>query len=281
MASASQALPIAAFWLALITPVPSRADAPPSAKWDIFAGATALRFGYKEYNQGARIPRILDREDGTLPGLRAGLRASTHAWTFFAEANFLRGKADYDGVSSLGSPLKTTTDESILDLSAAAGYRLPLNSQLSPTLYAGLGHRIWRRSIRSSGPVSGLEEVYRSSYALLGASATLWKNQLTQVLADLRVTEALDPTLRVDFHGAFDNAKIRLPARPGWRLALPWTLNVLSAGSLRLEPYYEYWRTPRSASSPLTKPGFAPRSVFEPKSQMGNFGVSLSWVRPL
>jgi hypothetical protein len=272
---------IAALWVGLAAPMVSRADTPPAATWDIFAGATALRFDYKEYNEGARTPRILDREDGTLPGLRAGLHASTQAWTFLAEANLIRGKADYAGVSSIGSPLRTTTDESILDLVTTAGYRLPVRSRLAPTLYAGLGYRVWRRNIRASGPVSGLEEVYRSSYALLGAAATLWKSRVMLVEADVRVTESLYPTLRVDFHGAFDNAKLNLPARPGWRVALPWTLNLLATGSLRLEPYYEYWRTPRSAFGPLTKPGFAPSSVFEPKSQMGNFGVSLSWIRPL
>ena len=282
MVSALQAIPIGALLLSLAIPAMSKADPPPADKWEIYAGATALRFGYKELNEGARIPRILDREDGTLPGLRTGLRARTKAWTFSANANFVRGKADYRGVSSVGSPVRTTTDESIIDLSATAGYDLPLSSPLAPALYAGLGYRVWRRDIRSSGPVGGLGEVYRSSYALLGARATLWKSKMMQVLADLRVSEALDPTLGVDFRGAFDNARLKLPARPGWHAALPWTLSLLSGGSLQVEPYYEYWRSPRSVSAQITRQGFAlARELHEPKSQMGNFGISLTWVRTL
>ena len=181
---------------------------------------------------------------------------------------------DHDGQTNQGMPLDTRTEERILNGIVRLGRWVALPGDVALAGYAGGGYRYWKRDIRGTAGVGGLDERDRWPYAALGLSARhrLGRGQLT---LDLRLLHPVGGELDVDFGGAFDRAKLDLEGELGGRIALVWSQPVSGRLRLRLEGWYEHWELDRSDTVPLRRGGTVVGTVFEPASDTDSVGVSV------
>jgi hypothetical protein len=238
-----------------------------------------LDFGYKEF---AESGRLLDREDGSLPGLMVEVAQTAGNWRFSGEWRAFSGMADHKGQTNLGTPISTQTDEQMQSLSLRVARQLQLGGwPIAP--YAGFGLHRWKRDIRSTrtaagAPVSGLFEVYSWKTAELGARARVASWRRFEGAVDVRVFRILDPELEVRFATGFDDARLALGEKSGGRLAFIGAYLLDDGLRLRVEVYGEWWSFGRSAPQPLTSDGMTVGSVTEPRSETRNHGITLGLV---
>ena len=236
----------------------------------LWLGVSALDFGYKEFSPGGDL---FNREDGILPGGRLGLEYYWDNQRFTLDLTHHDGVAVYDGQTQGGTPLTTSTDETITHLSFTLG-SMPETVD-GTSAYWGLGYRHWRRNIRSKGRVQGLLETYMWPYVLLGLQGGVWRSDRSHLVLDGRLVYPVSAKMRVETNG-FDTITLNLKGTPGLRLALPWRTRWQRL-RVELEPALELWRITRSAAKEVTVNG-APTgyTIYEPSSTTLQPSVTLS-----
>jgi hypothetical protein len=231
---------------------------------DAWLGAGVTGFDYEEFDRGAS----LDREEGVLPGITAGLRFVRH--TLFAESTLdaASGRADYRAAG-----VATRTDEDLVDWDAVAGREFSGRGGNRISLYAGLGHRRWRRDIRSTATASGLDETYRWWYGILGLRGARGLGEHARVRADLQLTRTLDPSVRVRFAAGYDDITLDPGEERGVRAAVTFENRIDNGLVVFVSPWFEYWELGRSTDAVLTQKGLPAGTVFEPRSETRNLGI--------
>lgn len=283
MRNGAGTIPILCFVLALILPAPSPAEeGGPPTSYQFHIGAALLDFSYKEFDDDGSL---LDREDGVVPGLFIGVTQTRNTWSWSGRFAFHRGDVAYDGQTSGGIPLTTRTDELFMQVAFQAA-RPPRGTGLAQSgYYAGFDYRRWERDIRSteSPPgtfVLGPFEVYQWWSVYAGTNAVLSDRPHGTWSIDLRLLRTINPDIRINFHGLYDNVRFDLGERFGFRLAFPWQRRLAGGDLLTVEPYLEGWKFGRSADRVLTQGGVPAGSVFEPRSETLNIGIQVGLTRP-
>ncbi|MEN8166122.1 MAG: hypothetical protein ABFR65_01430 [Pseudomonadota bacterium] len=233
-------------------------------------GLSGTAFDYEEFDDRGVS---LDREEGWLPGVKAGLNLEYDQVLVETSLWWSAGRVDYTS-----RRVDTTTDEDIRNLEILAGTWFFTTDRLRAGLIAGGGYREWRRDILSTATASGLDETYRWGYGLLGLRGEQAFNRETRVIADLHFTRTLNPKVNVDFAGRFDDVSLALVEETGFRarLAIDWQL--ATAMTLWLAPWYEYWELGRSADAELLRNGVSIGTVFEPRSETRNAGITVGVI---
>jgi hypothetical protein len=233
-------------------------------------GLSGMAFDYEEFDdQGTS----LDREEGWLPGVKAGLSLAYDQWFFETNLWWSTGSVDYT------SPRHdTTTDVDIHNLEILVGTWFYTANRLRSGLITGGGYRQWHRDILSTATASGLDETYRWGYGLLGLRGEQAFNNETRIVADLQLTRTLNPEVNVDFVSSFDDVSLALGEETGFRasLAMHWQLGI--SATLWLAPWYEYWKLGRSTNADLCRNGVVIGTVFEPRSETRNSGVTVGVI---
>ncbi len=240
------------------------------------AGVVMERFDYAERRDSGEL---LDRETGLLPGLRAGFDVGCGPWKFAGSAGYQRAQLDYDGQSSGGSKLASRTLEAVREIDLIVGRKFTPSFINAFTIYGGTGYREWRRNIANSGNVSGLDEKYRWGQLIVGGNTSLYQSGPQHIGIDLRWLRMWQPKLAVVFRGLFEAPDdLRLGARNGWRIALPWKYELDTHSAFKLEPYAQGWHIARSAPGPLFRNGVSVGSFFEPASDTRLYGITFNWL---
>ncbi|MEY4729784.1 MAG: hypothetical protein RL020_942 [Pseudomonadota bacterium] len=231
-----------------------------------------------EYRETGNNNHLIDKEDGLLPGFALGLGANCNQWEFAVRGVQQRARLEYDGQTNTGRKFLSRTLESIGDLSAQVERRFLVSDTNSVGVYGGVGYWQWRRNIASGGNVSGLDEKYRWRYYYLGSNVALIEQKPHQLRLDIRWLRLTQAKLSVDFLGVFDKPEdLMLDVRNGWRVALPWQYMFNPENSIRLEPYAQGWRIPRSEAKFLSRNGVIAGNFFEPASQTRAYGIKATW----
>jgi hypothetical protein len=255
-----------------ICPLPALADA--DITKSVWLGATALDFDYEEFDGQ---DNSLDREKGWLPGVTAGASIEGHRW--FVESGLLwsSGRVDYDSPA-----VDSKTDEEILNLEVLAGTPLFASDRQRVSLVAGVGHRNWQRDIRSppsvigAPKVLGLDETYRWHYWLLGLRGEHEFNSRTRIVANVQVTRTANPEIEVEFKENFaDDVNLDLGEETAFKVSLAVQRQLGGGASLWLSPWYERWDLGRSKDKDLYLNGVPIGTVWEPRSETRNYGISL------
>lgn len=262
-------------FLTLLSAVMHFAHADEPATW--VASGSLLNFGYRELGDN---DKLLDREDGILPGLKLGLRKPADQWLFAADFALHGGDVAYTGHTQTGIPINTRTTQNILDTTIQAEYWTQNGKGIAYAPYIGGGYHYWRRDIQptstaSGAPVRGLLEIYTWWVGFIGLKTGLHQTDTSHWLVDARLVQIISPSIYIDFGGQYDNATLLLGERLGIRLALPWRSELDETSHLLIEPYAEYFELGRSANAPLTSNGSAVGSVYEPYSQTFNYGLTV------
>jgi len=246
--------------------------------WQSNIEFSALRFDYREYDDAGKL---LDRENGTLPGVVLGLARIEGNWSLNGRFSWHNGNVLYDGQTNTGVPVRSRTDENIMNTSVSLERRIGASTDAwQLAFYGGVGYRFWARDIRatstSSGqPVDGLSEIYRWRYFFLGGKTLLYRTGMCDWRLDLQLFRPIEPTIEVDYRGRNENFTLDLGARTGWRLALPWEYRLNQRAHLKIEPYMEGWELGRSPTQTLVSNGVPAGTVYEPRSGTRNVGVNL------
>ena len=238
-------------------------------------GVGLLHFQFEEFDAQ---DRRLVKESGWLPGVEGRFNVTGQRATLSIDLGYYSGDVDYDGQTSAGVPIDSTTDADILDISVEAAYRLPLGLPPRVYFYAGGGYRHWDRNIRSVGAVSGLDETFRWWRAETGLKLQLARGAHSWELA-AGLTRSLNPQVEVDFGATFDAVTLDLGERWGWRTAAGWSHHVAPQLTAGVNMFYASWDLGQSGVETLTSDGAAAGSVFQPRSESRNYGAVLSLQR--
>ena len=238
-------------------------------------GVGLLQFEFEEFDSQ---DRRLVKESGWLPGLEGRCEVTGQRATFGIDFRYYSGDVDYDGQTSAGVPIDSTTDADIVDLSLEAAYRLPLGLPPRVSLYAGGGYRHWDRNIQSVGAISGLDETYRWWRAEAGVKLQLARGANAWEL-EAGLTRTLNPQVEIDFGATFDAVTLDLGERWGWRTAAGWSQQVAPQLTAGVDVFYASWDLGQSGVETLTSNGVSAGSVFQPRSESRNYGAVLSLQR--
>ena len=261
--------------LALLAPLGAMAQ--PEKGSELTIAASVLHFGYQESDDAGKL---LDREDGFIPGGVLGLSHTVNRWQFAGDFAYHGGDVVYAGQTNTGIPINTHTRQNIADVAVRAEYWLQSSRGANFALYLGAGYHHWDRNIQPTTtaggiPVSGLLETYTWWSGVVGAKAAVYESAYSRLLLDARLLRTVNPAIQINFNGGYDNAKLSLGERWGVRLALPWRHTLSHSSSLIVEPYAESYELGRSATAPLTSNGTVVGNVFEPVSHTVNYGLVL------
>ena len=121
--------------LVLLAPIGAMAQ--PQESLELSIAGSALHFGYKEFDDSGKV---LDREDGFIPGFIFGLSQTTDRWVFASDFAFHGGDVIYTGQTNTGTPITSRTIQSIGDLSMRTEFWPTDNSSFNYGLYLGAGY---------------------------------------------------------------------------------------------------------------------------------------------
>ncbi len=238
-------------------------------------GVGLLQFEFEEFDAQ---DRRLVKESGWLPGLEGRFKVTGQRATLSIDLGYYSGDVDYDGQTSAGVPIDSTTDADILDIALEAAYQLPLGLPPRVYFYAGGGYRRWDRNIQSVGAVAGLDETYQWWRAETGVKLQLARGPHAWDL-EAGLLRTLSPQVEVDFGATFDTVTLDLGERWGWRTAAGWSHQVAPQLTAGVNVFYASWDLGQSGVETLTSNGVATGSVFQPRSESRNYGAVLSLQR--
>lgn len=244
-----------------------------SASHNVSIGIALQDFGYKEFSDQNTL---LDREDGWIPGISGAYSQQTDKYSLDIGFTYIKGNVVYDGQTQGGIPLKTKTNEQIIDTSISLGILDTLKLVKPSILYFGFGFREWQRDILPTGTVLGLFETYHWHYGFIGGRVELLKKENLSLWLDGRFTRPINPIMRVCLSG-FDCADLSLGINTSGRVSLPIHYRLHPNNSIIIEPYFESWDFGRSPGKELTINGTPTGAVIlEPRSETRNIGISIS-----
>ena len=232
----------------------------------VWLGVSGTAFRYEEFNDQCYS---LDREDGWLPGVKAGLSLEEVRW--FVESSLWWSAGNVDFTSPRHD---TKTKEEIQNVEILAGTWLYESDRQRAGLVFGAGYRRWHRDIHSTETASGLDETYRWTYGVVGLRGLQVVNKDIQLVANIQVTRTIDPEVNVDFADRFDDTSLELQEKTGFRASLELYKRIDNSTTLWVTPWYEYWEFGRSANMDLFMDGKVVGTVFEPRSETHNAGIT-------
>lgn len=233
-------------------------------------GFLTTLFDYKEFKKNGQL---FNHEYGTLPGFKIGLRKDFNQSFLATTFSFLTNSVSYAGESQLGIPVKTRTNEKILNFSFQLGQQLPVISGLETQFYTGVGYYRWRRNILPTPTQLGLLEIYQWWYGLLGITNAWPINDKSMLRLNFTLTHPINPTIKVNFNNIFDEKTFDLVERWGKNYAIAWQYQYNQHIKIIFEPYFEQWHFAQSEHQTLTQDGKVVGGLFEPQSRMHNRGL--------
>jgi hypothetical protein len=239
-------------------------------------GFSLMKFNYQEFKENGES---FNNEQGILPGLTLGLMKNFQPGYIATTFSYYLNEVDYEGETQKGMPLETRTDEKLFDFSFQLGQQFKPTSKQIYQGYIGFGYHQWQRDILPTSTVLGLFETYQWWYGLLGVKSILPISQQSKLMINLRLMYPLNPTIKIDFNGIFDEQQFKLNEQWGKYFSLAWQYQYNDLISISVEPYLEYWDFAQSASQTLTRRGQTVGSLFEPRSEMHNYGLTITLQR--
>jgi hypothetical protein len=222
----------------------------------------------------------LDQESGTFPELNLALGLGSERWFVSGELRHFRDTADYTAFPASRSPLESTTEEEVTDISLLLGLRKELSDAVGLAVYGGLGFRSWSRDIRSTAGASGLDESYEWSYLILGVAPAMRLGPRDRLGAGLQLRQAFDADLDVRFKNIdYDPARIALDDGIGLRLTLDWIHRIDENYEFTLGPFVDLWEFDRSDNVELKRDDMVVGSLHEPASQTRIYGIRFFLTR--
>ena len=192
------------------------------------------------------------------------------------DTTLIAGTVEYDGQTQAGTPLVTRSDAVMFQLGASLLH--PWNEDID--VYTSLNYHLWRRGIRASGSVSGLNELYQWWNLGAGVRTVVYKQEHQTWLVDVYAFHTIAPEIDVDLGAqGLGDVNLSLGARPGIRAEAILQQVRFDNAEFDIGFYIEAWNFGRSNSKSVSN-GSSIITVTEPRSETRNVGVRLmfNWM---
>jgi len=186
----------------------------------IFVGYDGAHLSYKEFMNGS----VLDKDTGWQNGGYAELRYDEKY--AFIRMNFDvvgSGNATYEGALQDGTPLTMSTKELIYKTELDAGYKALNFGRATLTPYLGIGYRSWNRG---KDDLPDYEEKYTWWYGVLGANLACRAADRLLIGLDAVALWPIDPKMKTDVAGLYDEAEFNIKSRWGFRVEVPASYEI-------------------------------------------------------
>lgn len=241
---------------------------------EIAIKASSLKFDYTEKSQGV----ILDTESSNFQdilGLELELRngwRNRYNHTIINDARFLYAKGDSkyvgaylnDPSSNYGDVVDTTKNR-LIELDYKFGWLFPVGSYSKIGAYAGLGGRLWDRTL-----ADGNKETYYWGNGLLGARADVEVIRGGTVSITTEYQKALNPLM----HTSSLDATFDLGKTDGYKIGLHWLGGITKTITFEMDWIYDVWNIGKSNLIPATGGGY----YFEPDSKTKNQYIKMGFA---
>ncbi len=205
--------------------------------------------------------RTMLEEEGPLLGLRlAGTSPVTPAVAWRNRGEVFLGEVDYDGATTLGQPLRTTTAYYGFKLESDLAWDLSRSDQMDTGPLAGLSARAWlRRLDHGARDSNGYDEGWFITYARLGWFASVGPADGLRVRAEAALRLPIYNTAHYSLTGADGSSDASV--EPGGELSAEAALDLVSP-RWRIGLAYEDFEFSESNGASLP-----PFEIFQPESE--------------
>jgi hypothetical protein len=246
--------------------------APVHAEWQHAIGIAERQFTVNEYS--SLTGRRIVHEQGWMPGLEARTAYLAGVWSWSAEGEWYGGDIDYLDQGRIGPPLSSTTGTGLLQLRGKMAYGFAD----AWSVFAALEWQRWRRDIRGTANVGGLNELSRSERLLLGLEWGARRDAPSAWAASAAVVLARPERLQVGFSGRYDDVEFDTRSAIGARLGTAWRIGE----HWQVRADVDWMRIPRSDAVPLMKNGVGVSggTVTQPEHEMRSITLGLRYLFP-
>lgn len=223
--------------------------------------------------QGEQGQRLV-REQGRLAAAQLSAEAHCLGWAWRASATQARGSRAYDGVSTMGAPIRTGSRivQSVLALDAMR----PLWPQTELGLQAEL--HLTRRDIASAGLVLGYPEKFQHLQMAVGAR----QRWATEGGGEFQIEGWWGASpwgrLKLDLPNA-DASTLPLGRGRHWRALAAWQAPLADGWSWRLQAQADSISWQRGSSRALRRGEVVSGSAWQPATRQSGWDVSLGWTK--
>ena len=232
---------------------------------------TLYYFYYQEFDQN---DLLLDTEEGAIPGVKLSYGDITNFDSLKFNASFYAGSADYTGLTQLGMPHETETDESLIKLGIS--YIQHEGTFFPGFLFAGLHYWYWDRDILTRNGVQGLHELYTWYETEIGLKFYLSENQQSGYWLELSAMYNFKPEMKLFLPSSEVN--FSLGSGPGYRLRGGKTWNNNQNMAVTISLFGEFWEFGRS-DTVFTSDFFGSSGFLtEPDSRSFHSGLEFSLI---
>jgi hypothetical protein len=248
----------------------------PAAAFDtthtISAGFQFSDFTWQE--KGPDGQKLLE-ESGPLTGV--GVELAGRSGRFEPDFKFLLfgGTLDYDGQTMDGTPARTDTDYLGIEAIGDLGYAVVTGAVTDVRLFAGLGYRLWERSLASTDDALGYDESWSSVYARLGAGTESRLGPVT-LFANAGVKWPFFTAMSADLPGIDDPLELEPDGQLSFfaDAGVQWWHIVVSV-------FYDSFAFDASDPEPvLIQDGRTTElaEFYQPESESSNWGLNVGWL---
>ncbi|WP_323142399.1 hypothetical protein [Massilia phyllosphaerae] len=241
---------------------------PACAQWQGSIGPSVRNVTHTETAPGGRR---LVKEDGWLPGvaLQAGYRSGNITW--FGGADWYHGNIDYQGQTQNGAAASSKTATGLAAGRIGAAYALTGDYAVQAAIEVDR----WKRDIRGTAAAAGLQESYRSTRLVAGASKA-WQPAAGKVSVDAAAVLAAPERLHVGFSGVLD--PVAFDTRRSYGVRLGAAMRPAVAPWLEVRGRYDWLKTPRSGDASVTANGQYAGTVAQPEHERKGFTLTVAAV---
>jgi hypothetical protein len=248
-------------FLCWILPLPHRAEA------GTFELTPSLYyFHYQEFDTGNRL---LNEENGVLPGLKLGFNHAVNGGIIQSRVSYFSGEVDYDGQTQSGAPHETDTSARLIKLGLKWISRD--TATIPGQFFLGFQYWNWDRDIQTNNGVLGLHEVYTWNELELGIKFESEQNQYARYWLDISALYVFNPQVEVSLPSSKVN--LDLGQEPGFRVRAGKTWGNDDGLSSSFSLFAEYWEFGRSDA--VFTDDFFGQTAFlvEPRSESFHSGM--------
>lgn len=242
---------------------------PASAQWQGAVGLSRRDVSHTEYDKAGRQ---LVREAGWLPGVALNAAYKAGACTWFAEGETYNRAIEYRGQTQAGVPVDSKTSTGLTIFRGGGTYALSGNY----SVLAAVEWEKWRRDIIGVRGAAGLQEEYRSSRLVAGASKSWHPAAAGALSVDAAVVISEPERLRVQFSGILDPAALTTKWSQGIRIGA--SIRPSFAPYLGLRARYEWTKIARSGDAPVTLNGQLMGTIAQPEHEKQALTITISTI---
>ncbi|MFO7760024.1 MAG: hypothetical protein R6V20_00215 [Desulfobia sp.] len=247
------------------------ADPGKGAEHDFSIG---LETRYMDYEE----PGLME-EDGTMYGVAGKYTFYGNNLMSEISLKYLEGELDYDGETQAGTPVKTETEDWLVEARYLLGREVGFATGMQITPFVGIGYRYWKDDICGPG---GYERDVTYWYSPVGLK---FSTPLAGCPWSLGIYAEYDffwsgkvKSYMSDYNAGYNDPEMDQDCGDGYglRLSVAIKRDLGPEYALAVEPYIIYWDIDRSDSAVLYHNGSPQAFVYEPENETTSYGCRIS-----